>query len=184
MSDHEFTLLGDALWLDFVNTAAEPTSGADKLADQAAYHRWTKAVKLTSEAGGTPFEDALRLRSRLAALAEALSAGRQPPASAIQAVNAALALVEGHHQLIRVNGALRTQFRNARPPSALAAIAASAAATLSEPMGTVRRCAGPDCALYFTDHSPQQNRRWCSFSRCGEKLRVERRRGSRITPVV
>jgi len=184
MTDHEFVLLGDALWLDFANTAASPSVGGDQIADPAAYHRWTKAVKLSSDVEGTSFDDVLRFRGRLVALASALSAGRQPPASTIEAINGVLAQFEGHHQLTRVNGAWRTRFRSARPPSALAAIAASAATTLSEPTGTVRQCAGADCTLFFADHSPQQNRRWCSFARCGEKLRVERRRGNRMTPVV
>ena len=184
MADPEFLLLGDALWLDFVNTTGARPSVPDLLTDPAAYHRWTKAVKLSPDAADTSFEDVLRFRARLHSLAEALNADRQPPSSAIQAINLRLAGVEGHHQLTRVNGAWRTQFRSAQAPSALAAIAASAAQTLSDPVVSVRRCAGPDCPLFFADGSTQQDRRWCSLNRCGAKLRVERRRGSRITPVV
>ena len=54
-----------------------------------------------------------------------------------------------------------------RPPTPIEAIAASAAATLANPLAHVRRCAGTDCGLYFTDLTPQQSRRWCSPGRCG-----------------
>ena len=53
MADPEFILLGDALWLDFVNTARGRGPVTDRLPDAAAYHRWTKATRIGSVAGGT-----------------------------------------------------------------------------------------------------------------------------------
>ena len=62
MSDPEFILLGDAVWIDFINTAhgRQPDS-PDGLADPAAYHRWSKAEKLTSDATQLPWSEVLRL---------------------------------------------------------------------------------------------------------------------------
>ena len=184
MPDPEFLLLGDALWLDFVNTAVTPPGPQDLIPDAAAYHRWTKALKLASDGDRGRLPEILRVRDRLLALARALDAERQPPASAIQTINRILAGTEGSEQLVRVNGAWRTHFRARRPPAALDAIVASAAATLADPLARVRRCAGEDCLLYFCDQSPAQSRTWCSFARCGRRMRLERRRGGRIVPVV
>ncbi|HXG45250.1 MAG TPA: CGNR zinc finger domain-containing protein [Gemmatimonadales bacterium] len=182
MADPEFLLLGDALWLDFVNTAALP--GRDLLPDAAALLRWTKAVKVAPVAGPADFETALDLRTRLAALAAALEAGRSAPPSAIEAINGFLAGREGREQLVRIGGRWRIRFAPHRAATAFEAIAGSAARTLAHPVAVVRRCAAPDCGLFFVDESPTQSRRWCS-RRCGQRGRVERRRVSpRLTPLV
>jgi predicted RNA-binding Zn ribbon-like protein len=184
MADPEFVLLGDAIWLDFVNTAASPPDARDLLPDPAAYHRWTKAAKLAGDRGAASFEQVLQLRGRLVSLVRALDAGRQAPPAVVETINRILAGSGGHQMLTRVGGVWRLQFRPGHPPSALDAIAVSVAATLSDPTAAVRACAGTDCTLHFIDRSAGGTRRWCSLARCGERLRVERRRGSRITPVV
>ncbi|MGH7702445.1 MAG: CGNR zinc finger domain-containing protein [Gemmatimonadales bacterium] len=184
MSDPEFTLLGDAIWLDFINTALTPPAPRELLHDPAAYHRWTKACKLVSDADDVPLEEILRFRRRLLSLAQALDGGKQPPSSAIQAVNRILDRTAGHHQLTRVNGAWRLRFTPTGQASAMDAIAQSAAASLADPLVKVRRCTGDTCSFFFADQSPNHSRRWCSRVTCGDRLRIERRRGNRITPVV
>jgi len=178
MPDPEFTLLGDALWLDFVNTArGRSAAPPDQLPDPAAYHRWTKAEKLLSDVDAVPFPVVLAFRRELTLLAEALGAGRQPPASAIAAINARLSGQPGHEQLIRTAGAWELPFAPARPALALDAVARSAALTLADRARTVRRCAGDPCSLLFLDASTTQSRRWCSSAACGGRGRIERRRG-------
>ncbi|MEP6574293.1 MAG: CGNR zinc finger domain-containing protein [Gemmatimonadota bacterium] len=184
MADPEFVLLGDAIWLDFVNTAATPPDARDLLPDPAAYHRWTKATKLAGDLGDASFEEMLRLRAQLVTLVAALDAGRQAPASVVQTINRTLAGSSGTHLLTRVGGMWRLQFTPSQTPSALDAIAVSVAGTLSDPTASVRSCLGVDCTLHFIDRSPDGNRRWCSLERCGQRLHVERRRSSRIPPVV
>jgi len=181
MADPEFLLLGDALWLEFVNTAGGPR---DTLPDSGAYHRWTKAVRVESPGDRAGFDAALLLRRRLVALAGALTEKRAPPPSSIEAINRLLVALEGREQLVRIGGRWRLQFGAARPPSAAQAVAQSAAQTLANPLAVVRRCANPDCGLYFADESANQGRRWCSRNRCGQRGRIERRRSSRITPIV
>ena len=176
MADPEFTFLGDAVWLDFVNTGnggdADP---ADRLPDAAAFHRWIKARKLRDDAE-PDFEAALAFRSCLRELALALHAGRRAPSSAIAAINAVLRESTGREQMTREGGAWVLHFAADDPPAALAAIARSAAATLVDPLVCVRACPGADCTLFFTDASPAQSRRWCSPERCGRGTWVERRR--------
>jgi predicted RNA-binding Zn ribbon-like protein len=178
MSDPEFTLLGDAIWLDFVNTARGRTLGSpDQLPDAAAYHRWTKALKLRSDAGERAFTDVIRLRTNLTTLAQAFDSGERPPAPAIATINDLLQTTTGVQQLTRIGGEWRLRFAASEPPTAFMAIARSAAGTLANPLVFVRQCAGAECSLFFSDDSPSQGRRWCSADACGHAGWVERRRG-------
>jgi predicted RNA-binding Zn ribbon-like protein len=161
-----------------VNTARGRTlSPPDLLPDQAAVLRWAHAQSLHSDGDHPSLDDALKLRERLTALAEALDSGLQPPAGSIAAINDQLAGEHGCHQLTRTSGEWQLRFAPARRPSVLQAIAQSAAATLAQPLLFVRRCAGENCSLFFTDDSPNQSRPWCNAAVCGLAVRVERRRG-------
>lgn len=174
-----FVILGDTVWLDFVNTARGTGPVLDRLVDHDAYLEWVRLEKLPPDDPPLPFADILEFRDRLTALAKAVSAQRQAPASAIHAINAILALTTGYHQLTRVQGTWRTVFSPLRNSTAVDAIARSAATILSDPEVVVRQCSGTACTLYFVDSSPNHSRRWCSSSTCGKQLRVERRRTAR-----
>jgi predicted RNA-binding Zn ribbon-like protein len=176
----EFTLLGDALWLDFVNSGRGRTAPPPELLPDAdAFARWCRLLYLEPESESVLIGTVRCFRDRLTALAEAMHAGLQPPAASIAALNEQLARSAGTHQLTRVGGEWRLRFAPVRPPAALEAIARSAAATLTEPRTAVRRCAGEHCSLFFTDDSPTGSRRWCVAEICGRDVRVERRRGRR-----
>jgi predicted RNA-binding Zn ribbon-like protein len=171
-------LLGDAIWLDFVNTArGRSASPPDLLPDEAAVLRWAQAQCLHSNGEPPALNDTLALRERLTALAAALDSRLQPPAGAIAAINELLAGAQGCHQLTRTGGEWQLRFAPVQRPPVLQAIAQSAAATLAQPLLFVRRCAGEDCSLFFTDDSPHQSRRWCNATVCGREVRIERRRG-------
>jgi predicted RNA-binding Zn ribbon-like protein len=179
MAHPEFTLLGDAVWLDFVNSARGRTpSPPDLIPDAAAFTRWAHAQRLIQTNGGAPYAAIARFREQLTALAEALDAGLQPPAGPIAAINAMLAGSTGSHQLTRIGGEWRLQFAPARSLAPLEAIARSAATTLADAAVAVRRCASEACSLFFADSSPNRSRLWCAAA-CGANQRVERRRGSR-----
>jgi predicted RNA-binding Zn ribbon-like protein len=179
MLQSEFTLLGDAVWLDFVNTSrGRVQSPPDLLVDPPALARWARAQSLEWGEGRDPsLDEALMFRDRLTSLAEALHAGQQPPAGSIAAINEQLARRNGHHQLTRVSGEWQLRFAPVQRPTLLLAIAASAAEVLSHPLLLVRRCAGESCSLFFIDDSPNERRRWCSSAVCGRQVTIERRRG-------
>jgi predicted RNA-binding Zn ribbon-like protein len=177
MPDPEFILLGDAFWLDFVNTARGRTQRPpDLLPDPAAYHRWSKSEKLPSDVESVPFAEIIGFRRELTRMAQALSAGRQAPASAVAAINHRLAQGTGREQLVRTAGIWRLRFAPLRTAAALDAVAHSAAATLADRAKTVRQCAADPCSLFFVDGSTTQSRRWCSAAVCGGRGRIERRR--------
>ena len=180
MGHPEFTLLGDAVWLDFVNSAlGHALHPRDLLPDSAAFARWAVAQRLLQVDRGPPYEAVRTLRDHLTAVAEALSADGRPPPGAIEAINELLAGCPGSSRLVRVSGEWRLQFAPSRPLAPLEAIARSAATTLADQTAVVRRCAGETCSLFFLDTSPTQSRRWCSAAACGANLRVERRRSQR-----
>jgi predicted RNA-binding Zn ribbon-like protein len=179
MEDTEFTLLGDAVWLDFVNSALGRTPNPpDLLPDSTAFARWTVAQRLLQLDRGPSYESVRALRTQLTALAHALHGGLQPPAGPIAAINELLAGCTGSQRLVRLSGEWQLQFAPSRPLLPLQAIARSAAATLADRSVAVRRCAGESCSLYFIDASPTRSRRWCNPAACGANLRVERRRGT------
>ena len=174
-----FVILGDAIWVDFVNTARGVGPTIDRLSDHNAYLEWTRLEKLAPDDPPVGFAEILDFRARLVSLAKAVSAGRQAPAGSIHAINAILAQTTGYHQLTRVQGSWRTVFSPLRNAAAMDAIARSAAVTLSNPEALVRQCSGAACTLYFIDTSPNHSRRWCSSATCGKQLRVDRRRTAR-----
>jgi predicted RNA-binding Zn ribbon-like protein len=178
MAHPEFTFLGDAVWLDFVNSARgrEPAP-PDLLPDAPAFQRWAQALHLEVDGAATSFGAVRRFRNQLTDLAESLHQGLQLPAATIEAVNDILSRTPGNHQLTRVGGEWRLRFAPARVLTAIETIARSAAATLADPMVAVRRCAGDNCSLFFLDTSPNRSRLWCSPSFCGRHARIERRRG-------
>jgi predicted RNA-binding Zn ribbon-like protein len=175
----EFVCLGDALWLDFVNTARSRTSPAlDRLADAAAWRRWLEVQHLPTADADARLAAAHLLRGRLLALAEALLHGRPAPIPAIEALNGLLAERAGSQRLTRLAGAWSLDFHPAAPAGPLAAIAHSAAATLADPFVLVRGCAADECSLLFLEPAGGPRRHWCSADACGRHRRVERRRGA------
>lgn len=179
MPEPGFIILGDAIWVDFVNTARGTGPVVDRLSGPDAWRAWIALEKLPPDDTTRPFTEILELRERLTALAQALSRERQAPAASIHAINAVLAKAPGCHQLTRVRGTWRTLFAPVRPPTAFDAIARSAANTLSDPAAVVRQCSGPGCSLFLVDTSTSHSRRWCRMETCGKRMRIERRRSAR-----
>lgn len=179
MPRDDFALLGDALWLDFVNSARGRTPAPpDLLPDSAAFVRWAGLHHLDA-AHAVAMPRVIGFRARLTELAETMRDGRRPPGGAIAAINEQLTQSMGSRQLVRVGGEWQLRFAPSRSLGALEAVAGSAAATLADGGIVVRQCAGDGCSLLFTDSSHDQRRIWCDAERCGKDARVERRRGLR-----
>ena len=181
MAHPEFTLLGDAVWLDFVNSARGRTlSPPDLLPDAAAFTRWAHAQRLIQLDGGAPYPAIREFRQQLTALAEALDAG--PAAARRERSPPSTRCWPGAPAATGSPGSAASGGSSSRRPGPLApleAIARSAATTLADPGVIVRRCAGETCSLFFADSSPNRSRRWCAAALCGANQRVERRRGPR-----
>ena len=176
MREDRFILLGDAVWLDFVNTArGRQPNPPDRL-----------PVRPRGKRGSTPCSfPAPRNHSTRSApcgrtssdLAAALATSQPSPSASVRAINVLLASVPGSQQLVRVAGQWQLTFAPTEPPGVLPTLARMAAETLALPAASIRLCEGPTCSLFLLDRSPTQYRRWCSPDHCGRGMRVERRRG-------
>jgi predicted RNA-binding Zn ribbon-like protein len=184
MPDSGFSFTGEALWLDFVNTAAPPFQSTELLPDGAALERWLHAAGLGPLERSRALVEARALRALMTSLASALSEGRRPPTASVAALNTQLRDTAGREQLTRVSGMWRLEFQPAAPARPFAAIARSAATTLTDPMVRVRRCAAPDCGRFFLDTTRELTRFWCQDDPCRRQAPVERRRGGRVVPSV
>ncbi len=171
----DFVLLGDALWLDFINTACgREDDPPDLLTDPREWTRWCGLMQLTADPAS--YAAALALRAQLTDIATALATSTPVPSQSLRALNQRLQDVPGRQQLVRVSGRWELPFVPATQPGTLDRIAMTAAEILALPQSEVRICAGPTCTLFLLDRSPQLTRLWCSPTHCGRGMRVERRR--------
>lgn len=176
MREERFILLGDAVWLDFANTArGRQPNPPDRLPGPPAWEAWLDALQLprTTES----FDEVRTLRTHLIDIAAALANSQPSPSASVRAINTLLASAPGSQQLVRVAGQWQLTFAPTGHPGVLSTLARMAAETLALPTAAIRICEGPTCSLFLLDRSPTQYRRWCSPDHCGRGMRVERRRG-------
>jgi predicted RNA-binding Zn ribbon-like protein len=117
----------------------------------------------------------LRLRESLRAIFASIVEGKPFPASWVEPVNEILRITEGHDELVSREGSwfLHYVARESGLEWLLAAIARSAAELLVQgPRAPIRRCANPECRLFFYDNSRTHRRRWCSMAVCGNRHKV------------
>ena len=128
----------------------------------------------------------LRLRECLRAVFAAVEERRDLPKAWVAPINEVLRVTEGHDELMPQEGRWRMEFiaRESGLEWLLAAIARSAAEVIVEGhTAPVKRCANPECRLFFYDDSRTRQRRWCSMAVCGNRHKVaaflRRKHGSR-----
>lgn len=178
-------LIAGRLALDFANTAPS-----------ARDLSWDEFVAFLVDAKLVTLERAARLRPLLLSEPQAVDAillkilrlresfravfssivERQPfPCHWVEPLNEILRVTEGHDELVPRKDGWRLQFiaREEGLEWLLAAIARSAAELLVEGSeAPIRRCANPDCRLFFYDDSRTHRRRWCSMATCGNRHKV------------
>jgi predicted RNA-binding Zn ribbon-like protein len=188
-----FPFLANAVWLDFVNT--EVVTGGkrlDLLTDFPALLHWeSRAGLLGSEEialieRGGPAQDgsgalhaARRLRAGLRDAAASLAAGRPVAPGVVVEVNGLLARHPTTSSLVRDDSGWAMRLTPARvsAETLLARVAADFAQYLvTAGPGLLKRCARPDCVLYFLDTSKNHSRRWCSMDACGNREKAAGRR--------
>jgi predicted RNA-binding Zn ribbon-like protein len=117
----------------------------------------------------------LRLRESVRALFSARAEKKTIDKNWVEPINDILRITEGHDELSQHDKTWHLQFiaRENGLEWLLAAIARSAAELLVEgPDAPVRRCANPNCRLFFYDNSRTRRRRWCSMATCGNRHKV------------
>jgi predicted RNA-binding Zn ribbon-like protein len=181
--------LGGHPALDFINTrfvaAGVP---AEAIGDGAAFSAWLvraglldagAAAKLKRKhAGGLDAAAAEARRLRSWAL-EWLARWSQHPArdyaAELRRLNQWLERASHHREIVAADGGwqLREQPRVEEPADLVALLAVQLASLIAnESPALVKRCAGPDCVLWFVDRSKAHRRSFCSASACGNRAKV------------
>jgi predicted RNA-binding Zn ribbon-like protein len=191
MSTHApapFVFVGNHRALDFVNTEVAAGGVArDLLASFADLTSWleqagaldrasARAARAQWEgkrASDTVLEEARTLRAALRRLADATAQGRPVPRATLERVNELLARGAAVERVVPgAEGAFvtRRSLRLRQPVDLLVPVAEAAADFLCHAdLGRVRRCAHPECVLYFLDGTKNGTRRWCDMRTCGNR---------------
>jgi predicted RNA-binding Zn ribbon-like protein len=184
--------VGGALVLDFVNTRDAWLNEARRreyLRDYDDLVAWALAAgaldaaprRVGRAAAAEVHGRAIALRGALFDLFAPLAHGVDPPAGAIDAVNAAWRSLGARPQLDPAT--LRTTWTDA-PDAPLGPVLESAAALLHDgPLDRLRVCPGPDgwCGALFIDRTKNRSRRWCSMAVCGNPAKMRARAARRRT---
>ena len=185
-----FPFLGNAAWLDFVNTelrngdeTIELLTGFDE------FMRWGREARLIDRSEGHDLEgavperirrdailaEALLLRAELREAAADLTNGQPPGSALLDRVNRLLSDHPAVLSLKRAEGAWQIESKPAAtgPRSVLARVAEDFARFMATAdLALLRRCASERCRIYFHDTSKNHRRRWCSMEFCGNRAKV------------
>jgi predicted RNA-binding Zn ribbon-like protein len=146
----------------------------ERITSTVDLERWLAAVA-GQRAGRTPSEqelaEAKRLRTALVALMDDLYSGKSPSEQDIATLNEFSSITPPAIRL-DVSGRKLQTSAGVGVSIVLGLIARDAIELLTgDDFSKIKRCAGDDCSVYFTDHSRPGKRRWCSMSRCGNKAK-------------
>jgi predicted RNA-binding Zn ribbon-like protein len=185
-----FIFIAGSLWLDFVNTRFAGAAGpVERLTDFAALGKWciesgafergplTNTLKQIAGIVDNKgvLAHALEFRAALHEMATRLAAGKSVPAASLEAINSELLRRAGYTQVDRAGDEFHKRFlmQIDSPFALLVPVALSAADLLTsgEP-DLIRKCANPDCVLFFYDKSKNHRRRWCSMKACGNRTKA------------
>lgn len=177
-----FLAVGNDPALDFVNTLPVDAEGRpdERLKTPADLGRWLVAFGLVEkkeafEPSRRTLDDARALRESLRGMAEALARGRAVPASSIASIHEALEADPGVLVVERKGKGYDLRFRSISDAgrAALGSVARAAAYLLARrDLSRVRRCANPECVLYFYDATRNRGRQWCSMASCGNRAKI------------
>ena len=185
-----YILIGGRLCVDFANTIYpqhrpggslatwEALVGFLRAADLVRKEEYQRLVDLEVSARNdvaAAYLTALELREAISASLAAIAGKRPVPTWCVQAINRVLRYTEGYEQLVAHASGWRLGYVESekRLEWLLAAIARSAAEVIAEgPQAPVRKCARPECVLYFYDTSRTRRRRWCQMAVCGNRAKV------------
>lgn len=186
----KFSLIGNSLFLDFVNTEkmrdGQPFETLGSFEDFVA---WTLCVKLLDEkearelfekwgkkAAASEFmREALNFRNLLREMVENISAAKKPKPAVVKAINARLKNHGSFTEIAITENGFEKRFRidvsglfNLLQP-----VAESAADFLCYGnFEYLRKCGNSRCVLYFYDLTKNHKRRWCSMAGCGNAAKA------------
>lgn len=185
-----FRFVGFYRCLDFINTA--PMLGAKRaelIRDFAGLVSWLHEAGLIGDAdarkainrwsatkeGERALALAIRFRKRLTEMAQDMAALHPASDAVLTAINDVLRTRAGYTEIARsATGCMECfRYKPCHARQLIAPVAESAASLLCHGRPSlVRRCANPDCRLFFYDSSKTHRRRWCDMRVCGNLMKV------------
>ena len=189
-----FTLIGERLWLDFVNTDdVRRGSRVDLLRDFESLVRFLEVVSLLDEERATGMRrraqqqpagaaaalvDARRVRAALRALAERGANSEKIRWDALTEINRVLGRSAGTRRLeSRADGSFARAFvpvGDAFAGLIIPIVEAAADSLIAGELARVRRCGDPRCFRVFYDATRNGRRRWCDMATCGNRAKAAR----------
>ena len=167
-----FALVARNAAIDFANTVFDPQGDpAGTLQSDQDVLAFLKLPDSTPAGGLLQF--ALELRADLRAILAALAEGTPVRTRLTVRINSVLDAAAEMSRLEHTGDGwkLVTAVRSDSPVSLLLPVARAAAAIVVQgDRAGIRRCANPECVLFFRDVSGR--RRWCSMQWCGNRAKV------------
>lgn len=182
-STRDFQFIGGSLALDFINTVGNRLGvSRDYFASQAELERWSRLAGLLGKReqlhlSAAQWGDVLRTREELYGLFKPAADGKPLKNLAIERLNAKLAQVAPHRQLVAQKTSVQWAWKTSPgdPVQLLAPILFGAAELLTNgSFRKVRECGGETCGWLFLDRSQAGKRKWCSMTDCGNRDKVRR----------
>jgi predicted RNA-binding Zn ribbon-like protein len=185
-----FLLVGNSLCIDFANTIYSPSDPTGTLhswfdlvdfmevtvtASQQELAQLRALGKKQPRVCADVFAQALVLRDALRNILREIVTKQRILPVWIMSVNSILRANERYERLVPFGDKWRITYvtSSKQPERALAIIASSAADLIdSSSHSLIRKCANPECVLYFYDNSRTSRRRWCSMDVCGNRTKV------------
>ena len=189
-----FVLIGERLWLDFVNSD-DVRRGArvDLLRDFDALLRFLETVGLLDQerahgmrrraqqqpaGAAAALVDARRVRAALRALAERGVQSEKVRWDALTEINRVLGRSAGTRRLeSRVDGSFARAFvpvGDAFAGLIIPIVESAADALIAGELARVRRCSDTRCSRVFFDATRNGRRRWCDMATCGNRAKAAR----------
>lgn len=189
-----FILIGERLWLDFVNTDdVRRGSRIDLLRDFEALVRFLEAVAILDPershgmrrraqqqpaGAAAALVDARRVRAALRALAERGAASEKIRGDALAEINRVLGRSAGTRRVeSRADGSFARAFvpvGDAFAGLIIPIVESAADALIAGELLRVRRCGDPRCSRVFFDATRNGRRRWCDMATCGNRAKAAR----------
>ncbi len=178
-----FIFLGNALWLDFVNTQIIDGELVDLIGGGDAFLQWARAADIPADERATHgFDTALTetrlFREQLRTAANDLAAGTALNPAFIADINRRMA----DHPVATVlensgsGWTTRAKPVTEGPERVLADIASDFARFVATEGTNVRKCSNERCCIMFYDTSKNHTRRWCRMEACGNRAKAAGRR--------
>lgn len=189
-----FILIGERLWLDFLNTDdVRRGSRIDLLRDFEALVRFLEAVAILDPersqgmrrraqqqpaGAAAALVDARRVRAALRALAERGANSEKIRGDALAEINRVLGRSAGTRRVeSRADGSFARAFvpvGDAFAGLIIPIVESAADALIAGELPRVRRCGDPRCSRVFFDATRNGRRRWCDMATCGNRAKAAR----------